>query len=273
MRQEGAVEGALPVKHQDDEKNRRPKNKKFQAASGQSSASMNIRKTGDKRSGVKKDYPLCQHCGKKGHPSFKCWRRPDAKCSKCNQMGHENVICKNKNQQQRDEAQVDDQEKEDHLFVATCFMSYEASENWLVDSGFTNHMTHDKELFKELKSTKSKKVRIGNGEYIALKGKGTIAIASCSGTKLITNILYVPDIDQNLLSVGQLIEKGFKVIFMEKAYVIEDATGQKMFEVKMAGRSFSLNPMQEEQSAFLTKESLSKVWHNRVGHYHHQGLL
>ena len=49
MRQEGAVEGALPVKHQDDEKNRRPKNKKFQATSGQSSASVNIRKTGDKR--------------------------------------------------------------------------------------------------------------------------------------------------------------------------------------------------------------------------------
>ena len=256
MRQQGAIEGALPVKHQDDEKNRRPKNKKFQCASGQSSSFGNRRKTGDKRSGVKKDYPPCQHCGKKGHPPSKCWRRPDAKCSKCNQMGHEAVICKNKNQQQRDEAQVADQEEEDQIFVVTCFMSYEASENWLIDSGCTNHMTHDKELFKELKSTESKKVRIGNGEYIAVKGKGTIAIASCFRTKLITDVLYVPDIDQNLLSVGQLIEKGFKVIFMEKACVIEDATGQKMFEVKMARRSFSLNPMQEEQSAFLTKESL-----------------
>ena len=129
MRQEGAVEGAMPVKHQDDEKNRRPKNKKFQAVSGQSSTSRNRSKTGDKRSRVNKDYPPCQHCGKKGHPPFKCWRRPDAKCSKCNQMGHEAVICKNKNQQQRDEAQVADQEEEDQLFVATCFMSYEASEN------------------------------------------------------------------------------------------------------------------------------------------------
>ena len=55
--------------------------------------------------------------------------------------------------------------------------------------------------------------------------------------------------------------------------MIEDAAGQKMFEVKMAGRSFSLNPMQKEQSAFLTKEILSKVWHKRLGHYHHQGLL
>ncbi|KAL4388886.1 hypothetical protein GQ457_09G010470 [Hibiscus cannabinus] len=38
MRQEGAIEGGLPIKHQDDEKNRRPKNKKFHAASGENSA-------------------------------------------------------------------------------------------------------------------------------------------------------------------------------------------------------------------------------------------
>uniref|UniRef100_A0A0V0GRJ6 Putative ovule protein n=1 Tax=Solanum chacoense TaxID=4108 RepID=A0A0V0GRJ6_SOLCH len=31
---------------------------------------------------------------------FKCWRRPEAKCSKCNQFGHEAIICKSKTQQQ-----------------------------------------------------------------------------------------------------------------------------------------------------------------------------
>ncbi|XP_020590367.1 uncharacterized protein LOC110031463 [Phalaenopsis equestris] len=183
MREEGVVEGALPVKHQDDEKNRWPRNKKFQATRRQSSAPENRSKTENKRLGVKKDYPPCRHCGKKGHPPFKCWRRPDAKCRKCNQMGHEAVICKNKDQQQRNEAQVADQEEDDQLFVATCFTSYEASENWFIDSGCTNHMTVDKGLlkeFKELKSTESKKVRIENGEYTAVKGKGTIAIASCS---------------------------------------------------------------------------------------------
>ena len=78
----------------------------------------------------RKSYPPCQHCGKIGHPPFRCWRRPDAKCTKCNQMGHEAVICKNRNQQHNDEAKVVDQEEEeDHLFVATCFSSIESSEN------------------------------------------------------------------------------------------------------------------------------------------------
>jgi len=37
-----------------------------------------------KGKGKKKNYPPCHHCGKMSHPLFKCWRRPDAKCSKCN---------------------------------------------------------------------------------------------------------------------------------------------------------------------------------------------
>ncbi|TYK23235.1 Retrovirus-related Pol polyprotein from transposon TNT 1-94 [Cucumis melo var. makuwa] len=132
MRQEGAVEGALPTKHHENGRNN---NKK---------------------------------------------KRPDAKCTKCNQMGHEAVICKNKNQQQGVEAKIADQEEEeDQLFVATCFMGGESNESWLIDSGCSNHMTHDKELFKDLKPTTITKVRIGNGDYISIKGNGTIPIASC----------------------------------------------------------------------------------------------
>nr|XP_018622800.2 uncharacterized protein LOC108943357 [Nicotiana tomentosiformis] len=56
MRQDGMVEGALTANH----------------------------KTQSKGNNAKKNYPPCQHCGKKGHPPFKCWKRPDAKCKICN---------------------------------------------------------------------------------------------------------------------------------------------------------------------------------------------
>ena len=61
-----------------------------------------------------------------------------------------------------------------------------------------------------------------NGKHIAVKGKGTIAIPTCHGTKLITYVLYVPDIDQNLLRVSQLVEKGYKVLFNNDCYLIKD---------------------------------------------------
>ena len=76
MREENQIEGALAANHEDDCEVCRP------------------RETKGKFGNQKKSYPPCQHCGKKGHPPFRCWRRPDAKCSKCNQLGHEAVICK-----------------------------------------------------------------------------------------------------------------------------------------------------------------------------------
>lgn len=256
MRQECTVEGALSVKHQ-------------QESFGSSSSSRTRNKGGSSR----RNFPPCEHCGKMGHSPFKCWKRPDAKCSKCNQLGHEAVICKSKYQKPEEEVHVADQDEEDQMFVATCFSTKVSSESWLIDSGCTNHMTFDKTLFKELKATAMTKVRIGNGGYIAAKGKGTIAMTTSSGTKTISDVLYVPDIDQNLLSVGQLIEKGFKVSFEDLYCHIYDAAGKEILRVKMKGKSFLFDPTEEEHTAYSTNVNITEVWHKRLGHCHLQRML
>jgi len=79
--------------------------------------------------------------------------------------------------------------------VTIYFSGIESSKSWLIDSGCTNHMTHDKDLFRELRSSETLKVQIGNGEYITVEGKGTIAISTCSGTKFIYDVLHVLEID------------------------------------------------------------------------------
>jgi len=121
-------------------------------------------------------------------------------------------------------------------------------------------MTHDKELFKELRTTKIKRVMIGNGEHLAVKGKGTVAITSYKGIKIITDVLFVLEIDQNLLSVGQLLEKVYKVMFENKHFLIKDVDGRDLFKVEMKGKSFALNPMLEEHMAFKSKESVTKIY-------------
>jgi len=141
------------------------------------------------------------------------------------------MICKTKNKVKEADAQVVDQEKEDQLFIATCFSIRESSESWLVDSRYTNHMTHDKELLKELRVADFKRVRIGNGEHLTVKGKGTIAITSCKGTKTITKDLFAPEINKNLLSVGQLLEKCYKVMFENKHCLNKDVDGRDLFKI------------------------------------------
>ena len=117
------------------------------------------------------------------------------------------------------------------------------------------------------------KVKIANGEYIAVKGKGTVAIESFSGIKLIKDVLFIPKINQNLLSVGQPLERGFKVIFEGNQCLIKDATDKEMFKVKMKGKGFSVDPLQEEQVACYIFPSITETWHKRLGHSHHVAVL
>ena len=90
-------------------------------------------------------------------------------CRSCNQKGHVEKVCKRK-QQEVQIAQETDDEKKELLLVATCFASDITNETWLIDSEYTHHMTHDKDMLVKLDKAHSSKVKIGNGDYIEVKG-------------------------------------------------------------------------------------------------------
>lgn len=94
---------------------------------------------------------------------------------------------------------------------------------------------------------------------IVIEGKGNVAIESCASTKLIHDVLYVDEIDQNLVSVGQVVEKGFEVIFNDKG----------IFSIKMRGSSLSFDPMNGEKISYPATIDSAKIWHKRLGHFHH----
>ena len=157
----------------------------------------------DKRIYKPNSNETCPHCKKTGHEERKCWWRPDIKCRKCGKLGHVERVCKT---QQKDEANAMIEENEEKLFVATSSVAANlSSDSWLIDSGGTNHMTNDEELFKVLDTSVTSKVRIGNGDILSVKGQGTVAIESVTGVKYIQDVLYVPQINHNLLCLKSII--------------------------------------------------------------------
>lgn len=73
-------------------------------------------------------------------------------------------------------------------------------------------MTSHLEWFCEIDKTMRRKIRFGDGSYVIAEGVGKVAIRREDGTKVIvSDVLYIPQMKSNLLSLGQLVEKGYSM--------------------------------------------------------------
>lgn len=90
----------------------------------------------------------------------------------------------------------------------------ESQNVWYLDSGCNNHTTRNHDIFVELDQDFASQVKLGDGKLPSAEGKGVISVRTKGGnSKLYGDVLYVSNLTQNLLSVGQLLQKGYSVIF------------------------------------------------------------
>lgn len=86
---------------------------------------------------------------------------------------------------------------------------------WYIDSGATSYMSSDKDFFKVLSTCTNEKVRLANGDNADVHGIGS-GYLTCKDNErkqnkiIVKDVLYVPALEENLLSVRRLIEKAFK---------------------------------------------------------------
>ncbi|RVW99108.1 hypothetical protein CK203_018868 [Vitis vinifera] len=87
--------------------------------------------------------------------------------------------------------------------MKTCFMLVKVLLSKRImcgfDSGCTNHMTGNKNIFLDMDTTINSQVKMGNGDLVNVKGRGTVGIQTKVGTKYIRDVLLVPALEQNLL--------------------------------------------------------------------------
>ena len=100
--------------------------------------------------------------------------------------------------------------------------------NWIVDSGATCHICNDRNSFVELHNLKKTlDVTLGDGHTLKAIGHGTVILmmkTGCLRRKCkLHDVLFVPNLTCNLLSVSKAVEKGISVTFNERGCVIKDA--------------------------------------------------
>lgn len=142
-----------------------------------------------------------------------------------------------------------------------------------LDSGASRHMVREKRCFDELWDTKPVIVQTAE-ERTQLRGsrEGNIRVKSKVGNKVFIstmyNVLFVPNLSCNLLSVSQLESNGKSVLFQNGKVKILDKEGNIIAEgVKENGlyclKFFLIN---SEENAHVSKEEQYELWHQRFGH-------
>ena len=119
---------------------------------------------------------------------------------------------------------TEETKNEQQPMFLTCNVTQESSKDiWFLDSVCSNHMTINKELFSSLDTSIQSEVKLGNDCKVKANGKGVIVVYAKDGKRrTIHDIYYVPGLMCNLLSVGQLLEKEYRVFFKKNVCTIYD---------------------------------------------------
>ena len=138
---------------------------------------------------------------------------------------------------------TEEETKDEFLLMANINTNIDSESIWYLDTGASNHMCGHEHLFKELQAVKDGHVSFGDASKVQVKGRGTICFFKNDGTRgTIENVHFVPDLKSNILSLGQLMERGYSVCMNGRVLRLNDRNGKRVARVEMENnKMYKLN--------------------------------
>ena len=150
-------------------------------------------------------------------------------------------------------------------------MNVIGSSEWIIDSGATQHMTFKRNNLEDyVEFKKPTVVNLGDNRSILAHGKGTYRVTAVVDDKLqkiaLRDVLYLPELDKNLLSVHAMIKLGAVVSFEND--VCKITRNSKLLAVGVIRGKLYVLKILEDQVNIASEELESDLflWHCRLGH-------
>ena len=149
----------------------------------------------------------CQLCDKEGHLAKCCWN-----------------FLKFKKKQSANIAKA----------FSACTIQDFNNQEWFLDFGATSHITNNSDnLDVSTIYTGNERVLVGNGQSLPISHKGSVSnIVIPQSSLVLSNVLVVPDITKNIISISQLTKQlNYQVIFDSSGFVTQDLTTRTVLGV------------------------------------------
>lgn len=143
--------------------------------------------------------------------------------------------------------------------------------SWLLDSGASHHLTSDlANLSLHAPYNGGEEVQIGNGAGLEIENTGSTILPSSTRTLFLKNVLHVPDIARNLLSVNKLCTyNNVYVEFFPTMFQVKDLnSGAQMIKGKTKDGGY-VWPDRDFPKPIAFPSSIKcplSIWHSRLGH-------
>jgi hypothetical protein len=137
-------------------------------------------------------------------------------------------------------------------------------------------MTSHREWLINFNSSSKTKIKFADNRTIPAEGVGDVLITGKKGNQaLITGVLYVPAMKTNLLSMGQLLEKGFIMHLEDRQMEVFDAKHNTILRAPLSqNRTFQvkISPNESHCLASVKISDQAWLWHLRYGHLNFNSL-
>ncbi|KAJ8876414.1 hypothetical protein PR048_020859 [Dryococelus australis] len=155
---------------------------------------------------------------------------------------------------------------------------------WIMDSGTTHHMTPYRERIKDFGGSLTGTVILANGECAAAKGKGKVPLIMTEKfggwTIQLREIIYVPELENNVMYVNQLDEKKLELRIKDGDIKVMDGNemifktfsgGSDVYLVSYQayspnGKIVKCDSVKCNLPTGMTTMKSAVTWHRRMGH-------
>ncbi|KAG8486155.1 hypothetical protein CXB51_019539 [Gossypium anomalum] len=185
----------------------------------------------------------CNFYKKKGHIKSECYKLQ-------NKIKREAVNQKGKQPENSGEADVVEDYSDSELLV-TSVNDSKVSEEWILGSGCTFHMSPNRDWFTTYEMVFEGVVLMGNNASCKIVGVGTIKVKMFDGViRTLSDVRHVPELKRNLISLRQ--RKTAKLYVLQGSTVTDDAS---------------------VASSSLSDDDITKLWHMRLGHMSENSMV
>ncbi|XP_014515563.1 uncharacterized protein LOC106773379 [Vigna radiata var. radiata] len=164
----------------------------------------------------------------------------------------------------------------EHVSLARETVYAQEDMSWYLDSACSNHMTGNKKWLIDLDTSVKSVVRFADDSVVQAEGSGKVLITRKNGKPVyMHNVLYVPMMKSNLLSLGQLLEKGYSMQLQKRNIEVYDEQQRLLIKAPLArNRTFKveLNVVEVQCLAAEGANAEEWLWHYRFGHLNFKSL-